>query len=480
MNIAEAERRTGLSRANIRFYEKEGLLTPTRGENGYRDYTEDNVQTLRKIMLLRRLRLSVPDIRAIECGEKALPEAAEQQLGVLQSDIRESEQAYAMCRAICSDRADWNGLDVDRYQSITLPLAQDDLRERDRIPPAGCPWRRFLARNVDAGLYGLLWSMLSQWVFRINPENFSQITASLAWSAACVYVSWLLTFVFEPVMLHYWGTTPGKWIFGLSVRDEDGNKLSIRTAYARLWGVFVYGNCYALPLFDWYFNYKCYRACKEEELPWDLENGCSIVVREREVRWYRVALYLLVLVLRTAAVYGIDLHAKLPPNRGEMTLAEYVENCNDCLQYYAGWSPFVQPDGSWNMDVQSGGSYSVELLTHEVADVTVETDADGYVQSVTVVSDSQNGLCGYLERMTVYHAFAAAYAKWSWLYADHMRDDIIDDGWGYDAPDTKNVKEAHLDGLDFRYEYEFSGASRDNAVDGKPMPYHSVLTISKE
>ena len=42
MNIAEAERRTGLSRANIRFYEKEGLLTPTRGENGYRDYTEDN------------------------------------------------------------------------------------------------------------------------------------------------------------------------------------------------------------------------------------------------------------------------------------------------------------------------------------------------------------------------------------------------------------------------------------------------------
>ena len=45
MNIAEAERRTGLTRANIRFYEKEGLLKPTRGENGYRDYTEDNVQT---------------------------------------------------------------------------------------------------------------------------------------------------------------------------------------------------------------------------------------------------------------------------------------------------------------------------------------------------------------------------------------------------------------------------------------------------
>ena len=137
MNIAEAERRTGLTRANIRFYEKEGLLTPTRGENGYRDYTEDNVQTLRKIMLVRRLRLSVPDIRAIESGEKALPEAAAGQLDVLQGDIRESEQAYAMCRAICEDRAEWNGLDVDRYQSIVLPA--DDPREKDRIPPAGCP-----------------------------------------------------------------------------------------------------------------------------------------------------------------------------------------------------------------------------------------------------------------------------------------------------------------------------------------------------
>lgn len=152
MNIAEAERRTGLSRANIRFYEKEGLLTPTRGANGYRDYTEDDVQTLRKIMLLRRLRLSVPEIREIESGEKPLPEAAEQQLGVLQGDIRESEQAYAMCQAICADRAEWSGLDVDRYQSIPLP--PDNPRERDRIPPAGCPWRRFLARNIDASLYG--------------------------------------------------------------------------------------------------------------------------------------------------------------------------------------------------------------------------------------------------------------------------------------------------------------------------------------
>ena len=458
MNIAEAERRTGLTRANIRFY----------------DYTEDDVQTLRKIMLLRRLRLSVPDIRAIESGEKALPEAAAGQLDVLQGDIRESEQAYAMCRAICEDRAEWNGLDVDRYQSIVLPA--DDPREKDRIPPAGCPWRRFFARNVDAGLYGLLWSMLSQWVFRINPENFIQVMSSLAWTVACGYVGWLLTFVFEPVLLHYWGTTPGKWIFGLSVRDEDGNKLSIRTAYARLWGVFGYGNCYALPFFDWYYNYKCYRACKEEELPWDLENGCSIVVREREVRWYRVALYLLVLVLRAAAGYGIDLHAKQPPNRGELTLEQFVENCNDYLKYNENLPPYVTADGTWDADMPTGG-WTCALAAF--ADVSVETDEDGYVQSVTITADSQDGSLGSTERRTIFYAFAASYEKWSSLYADTMSD-FIKDGWDYDAPDTKNVKEANLGGLKLRYEYEYSNTDTVNLYLNQPMPYYSVLTIEKE
>ena len=62
MNIAEVERRTGLTRANIRFYEKEGLIAPARSANGYRDYTAADVETLRKVRLLRQLRLSVADI----------------------------------------------------------------------------------------------------------------------------------------------------------------------------------------------------------------------------------------------------------------------------------------------------------------------------------------------------------------------------------------------------------------------------------
>lgn len=41
MNIKEVEKVTGLTKANIRFYEEEGLVCPKRNEqNNYRIYTE--------------------------------------------------------------------------------------------------------------------------------------------------------------------------------------------------------------------------------------------------------------------------------------------------------------------------------------------------------------------------------------------------------------------------------------------------------
>ena len=45
---------------------------------------------------------------------------------------------------------------------------------------------------------------------------------------------------------------------------------------------------------------------------------------------------------------------------------------------------------------------------------------------------------------------------------------------------TKNVQEAHLDGLDSGYEYEYSNTDTVNVYLNQPMPYHSVLTIEKE
>ena len=66
MNIKQASEQSGVSAPNIRFYEKEGLLTPARRQgNDYRDYTAGDVRTLKLIRMLRMLDVPLPTIRAV-------------------------------------------------------------------------------------------------------------------------------------------------------------------------------------------------------------------------------------------------------------------------------------------------------------------------------------------------------------------------------------------------------------------------------
>ena len=56
MKINEAEQEVGITRKNIRFYEQQGLLNPSRNlSNGYREYSSEDILILRRIKLLRKL-----------------------------------------------------------------------------------------------------------------------------------------------------------------------------------------------------------------------------------------------------------------------------------------------------------------------------------------------------------------------------------------------------------------------------------------
>lgn len=64
--IGEAARRSGVSAANIRFYEKEKLLSPQgRGENSYRFYSESDLHQLRFIRLCRAMDMSLDEVRTL-------------------------------------------------------------------------------------------------------------------------------------------------------------------------------------------------------------------------------------------------------------------------------------------------------------------------------------------------------------------------------------------------------------------------------
>ena len=86
MTIKDVEERTGLSRSNIRFYEKEKLIEPSRNEsNGYRNYSENDVENIKKIAYLRTLGISIEDIRSIIFEKVTLQEMLEKQKEVLKN-----------------------------------------------------------------------------------------------------------------------------------------------------------------------------------------------------------------------------------------------------------------------------------------------------------------------------------------------------------------------------------------------------------
>ena len=64
--IGDAARLSGVSAANIRYYEKEGLLRPgVRGDNSYRFYSSADLHRLRFIRLCRAMDMSLDEVRSL-------------------------------------------------------------------------------------------------------------------------------------------------------------------------------------------------------------------------------------------------------------------------------------------------------------------------------------------------------------------------------------------------------------------------------
>lgn len=113
MNIHEMERMTGVTKQNIRFYEKKGLLHPMRNDtNNYREYSESDLAALKKIKLLRMLDFSLEEIGRILSAEVPLSNVLEQHLIELQT----RQQKLQSCIQICKDilKTDTDTLNPDK------------------------------------------------------------------------------------------------------------------------------------------------------------------------------------------------------------------------------------------------------------------------------------------------------------------------------------------------------------------------------
>lgn len=102
LNINELERITGITRQNIRFYEKKRLLHPARNtSNNYREYTQEDLDTLLVIKVLRKLDMPIEEIHKVLSGDVTFPQAVSYHLERLQEKKNELESCITVCRDLC-------------------------------------------------------------------------------------------------------------------------------------------------------------------------------------------------------------------------------------------------------------------------------------------------------------------------------------------------------------------------------------------
>lgn len=183
MTIKEVEQELGIPRASIRFYEKERLIEPKREENGYREYDEKDVATLRKVIIFRKIGLPVSEIEEVLDGAKPLSEALGENIVKLQEQLAELNGAIELSKTIQKAGVDIAEFDENFYWEEMNREEQRGSRFMDIAKDIGHYQKSvFLEQFGIADCEGNLRCSVKEAVFAV-------ISISLIWGG----MRWLLT-----------------------------------------------------------------------------------------------------------------------------------------------------------------------------------------------------------------------------------------------------------------------------------------------
>ncbi len=97
MRIIDVEKATGLSKKAIRLYESKGLITISRTDNGYRDYTEQDIIQFKRIKLLRLAGISISDIKLLNAHIISPEDLIKKRKAQLEEEYGSYSKQFAHC-----------------------------------------------------------------------------------------------------------------------------------------------------------------------------------------------------------------------------------------------------------------------------------------------------------------------------------------------------------------------------------------------
>ena len=383
MTIKELEERTGMARANIRFYESEGLISPQRLPNGYRDYSEEDAVTLEKIKLLRELHLDIDTIRLVQKGELTLEQALFALLNRLEADKAAIDRAAQVCRELERSGVEYAALEprpwLCKLETVQYPRIVEPARPVEPKPEEepkeyahGHLWRRYLARMLDTTLFSLPVVAVYLLILDRNPAKAGGFEDWLLGMAGLVFA-----LLWEPLLLRFWGWTPGKWIFGLKLRNRWGKNLSLEEGLFRTVGVLFSGLGLGISVIGLICLLKRRKESKAgDPAPWDGETVYTCEPRRLDwLMWLGGA------AACVAVMALFYFWAMLPPNRGSLTEREYYENINACLNWMTTSEARVSETGQWYDAEDVPGRWTL----HDRPDIQVDMGKEG-IRSVKLIS----------------------------------------------------------------------------------------------
>lgn len=398
MTVKEVEQLTGMTRANIRYYEMEGLMLPKRNANGHREYSESDVEELNKIKLLRMLYISIEEIKELKSEEKELSEVLELQLTKLKMEKESVSQAMNICRMMQSDNVEFKSLNAGYYFEELNKMVQgeNEVLKKDQVPAVIIPIRRFLARALDYSIYMILWNAFMMLVCGKDLAA-TGIWGTLA-NAVMIFVIMILC---ESILLSCFGTTLGKCVLGIKVTNVDDGKLTFGEACGRCAGVIVSGYGLGIPVYEIYRQWKSYKTCKSGE-PLSWEENSSIVLKDKKV--WRNLVYALSFIVVVCIQTALPSYAELPDHRGEITVGEYSENYNQMKKYkgYIGGGTDLDENGKWEISEKYPEYY--DSMEGEYPEITYYVE-DGVMKGMNVsgnISSIYVQEIGFLVKAFVY------------------------------------------------------------------------------
>ena len=115
LKIKELENLLSISRSNVRFYEKQGLFSPERKDNNYREYTNQDIEVLKKIIIFRKMGFTVEEIKLIQNNDLPFAEAIANAQRRIEDEIEQLNGSLKLIKQVAQENLYFDEIDIDEH-----------------------------------------------------------------------------------------------------------------------------------------------------------------------------------------------------------------------------------------------------------------------------------------------------------------------------------------------------------------------------